>query len=77
MLGVAFGMSSRLGALLRAFPAPALPDRCPIAARSPLWTPKLCFRSPGSVAGQLFALPFASPQVSIGTHIHASDGVRA
>ena len=32
MLGVAFGMSSRLGALLRAFRAPALPDRCPIAA---------------------------------------------
>ena len=32
VLGVAFGMPSRLGALLRALRAPALPDRCPIAA---------------------------------------------
>ena len=32
VLGVSFGMPSRLGALLRALRAPALPDRCPIAA---------------------------------------------
>jgi hypothetical protein len=67
---VNFGIVGRQSMLLRAYLAawPAL---------SPPWTPKSCFWSFGPVAGQLFVLPFASPQVNIGTQIDGRRGRHA
>ena len=67
VLPVAFGILWRQSVLLRAYLAACF-------ARSPPWTPKSCFQSFGPVAGQLFVLPFASPQVSIGTQIDGRHG---
>jgi hypothetical protein len=53
------------------------PILAPCPARSPPWTPKWCFWSLGPVAGQLFVLPFASPQVNIGTQIDGRRGRHA
>ena len=50
------------------------PNLAPCPARSPPWTPKWCFSSLGPVAGQLFVLPFASPQVNTGTQIDGRYG---
>ena len=53
------------------------PNLAPCPARSPPWTPKWCFWSLGPVAGQLFVLPFASPQVNTGTQIDGRRGRHA
>ena len=50
------------------------PNLAPCPARSPPWTPKWCCWSLGPVAGHLFVLPFASPQVNIGTQIDGRCG---
>jgi hypothetical protein len=69
-LPVTFGILGRQSVLLRAYLA-----ACP--ARSPPWTPKSCSRSFGPVAGQLFVLPFASPQINTGTQIEGRRGRHA
>ena len=53
------------------------PNLAPCPARSPPWTPKWCFWSLGPVAGQMFVLPFASPQINIGTQIDGRRGMHA
>jgi len=53
------------------------PNLAPCPARSPPWTPKWCFWSLGPVAGQMFVLPFASPQINIGTQIDGRRGRHA
>ena len=53
------------------------PNLAPCPARSPPWTPKWCCWSLGPVGGQLFVLPFASPQDNIGTQIDGRCGRHA
>ena len=53
------------------------PNLAPCPARSPPWTPKWCFWPLGPVAGQLFVLPFASPQINTGTQIEGRRGRHA
>ena len=69
-LPVTFGILGRQSVLLRAYLA-----ACP--AQSPPWTPKSCSRSFGPAAGQLFVLPFASPQINTGTQIEGRRGRHA